>query len=80
MATCITKARSNYFSVTDVPAFLTMMQKWEKDFGIRIMKKRIDEDQTKQRASISTVLFVISRSFCQNGKRLSFRKLLTSSR
>ena len=46
MATCITKARSNYFSVTDVPAFLTMMQKWEKDFGIRIMKKRIDEDQT----------------------------------
>ena len=85
MATCITKARSNYFSVTDVPAFLTMMQKWEKDFGIRIMKKRIDEDQTvyavtKQRASISTVLFVISRRFCQNGKRLSFRKLLTSSR
>lgn len=46
MATCITKARSNYFSVTDVPAFLTIMQKWEKDFGIRIMKKRIDEDQT----------------------------------
>lgn len=36
MATCITKARSNYFSVTDVPAFLTIMQKWEKDFGIRI--------------------------------------------
>ena len=86
MATCITKARSNYFSVTDVPAFLTMMQKWEKDFGIRIMKKesmRIKpymHSVTKQRASISTVLFVISRRFCQNGKRLSFRKLLTSSR
>ncbi len=86
MATCITKARSNYFSVTDVP-HSTIMQKWEKDFGIRIMKKRIDEDQTvyassvtKQRASISTMLFVISRRFCQNGKRLSFRKLLTSSR
>ena len=37
MSTCITKAQSNYFSVTDVPAFLTMMQKWEKDFGIRII-------------------------------------------
>ena len=64
MATCITKARSNYFSVTDVPAFLTMMQKWEKDFGIRIMKKRIDEDQTVYAFSYETTSVNINGALC----------------
>ena len=64
MATCITKARSNYFSVTDVPAFLTIMQKWEKDFGIRIMKKRIDEDQTVYAFSYETTSVNINDALC----------------
>lgn len=70
MATCITKARSNYFSVTDVPAFLTMMQKWEKDFGIRIMKKRIDEDQTVYAFSYETTSVNINGALCDLQKIL----------
>ena len=70
MATCITKARSNYFSVTDVPAFLTIMQKWEKDFGIRIMKKRIDEDQTVYAFSYETTSVNINDALCDLQKIL----------
>ena len=70
MATCITKARSNYFSVTDVPAFLTTMQKWEKDFGIRIMKKRIDEDQTVYAFSYETTSVNINGALCDLQKFL----------
>lgn len=70
MATCITKARSNYFSVTDVPAFLTIMQKWEKDFGIRIMKKRIDEDQTVYAFSYETTSVNINGALCDLQKIL----------
>lgn len=69
-ATCITKARSNYFSVTDVPAFLTIMQKWEKDFGIRIMKKRIDEDQTVYAFSYETTSVNINDALCDLQKIL----------
>lgn len=68
--TCITKARSNYFSVTDVPAFLTIMQKWEKDFGIRIMKKRIDEDQTVYAFSYETTSVNINDALCDLQKIL----------
>lgn len=76
MATCITKARSNYFSVTDVPAFLTMMQKWEKDFGIRIMKKRIDEDQTVYAFSYETTSVNINGALCYGFPRGSSQFLI----
>lgn len=53
-----------------VPAFLTIMQKWEKDFGIRIMKKRIDEDQTVYAFSYETTSVNINDALCDLQKIL----------
>ena len=46
------------------------MQKWEKDFGIRIMKKRIDEDQTVYAFSYETTSVNINDALCDLQKIL----------
>lgn len=46
------------------------MQKCEKDFGIRIMKKRIDEDQTVYAFSYETTSVNINDALCDLQKIL----------
>lgn len=40
MADIVTKARTNYFSVNNIPKFLQMMEEWDKKYNIRLLKRQ----------------------------------------